>query len=108
MFIHPFIKLQYSMVIVCEVNNFLKVKYRTNRTISGTVKPVLSGHSKIDKTKILMTKGSLMKSKVLQNAPLGAFCNTFLLTCINETKSATMNIFRKIFFSKNGVCKSRI
>ena len=61
MFIHPFIKLQYSMVIVCEVNNFLKVKYRTNRTISGTVKPVLSGHSKIDKTKIVMTKGSLMK-----------------------------------------------
>ena len=25
-----------------------------------------------------------------------------------ETKSATMNIFRKIFFFKNGVCKSRI
>ena len=25
-----------------------------------------------------------------------------------ETKSATMNISRKIFFSKNGVCKSRI
>ena len=25
-----------------------------------------------------------------------------------ETKSETMNIFRKIFFSKNGVCKSRI
>ena len=25
------------------------------------VKPVLSGHSKIDKTKILMTNGSLMK-----------------------------------------------
>ena len=42
-----------------------------------TVKPVLSGHSKIDKTKILMTNGSLMKVKVLQNAPFGAFCNTF-------------------------------
>ena len=27
----------------------------------NTVKPVLSGHSKIDKTKILMTSGSLMK-----------------------------------------------
>ena len=27
--------------------------------------------------KILMTNGSLMKVKVLQNAPLGAFCNTF-------------------------------
>ena len=27
----------------------------------STVKPVLSGHSKVDKTKILMTNGSLMK-----------------------------------------------
>ena len=27
----------------------------------NTIKPVLSGHSKIDKTKTLMTKGSLMK-----------------------------------------------
>ena len=43
----------------------------------GTVKPVLSGHSKIDKTKILMINGSLMKVKVLQNAPIRAFCNTF-------------------------------
>ena len=63
-----------------------------------TVKPVLSGHSKIDKTKVLMANGSLMKVKVLpkrrqklvfktdyslmqvkslQNAPIGAFCNTF-------------------------------
>ena len=39
-----------------------------------TVKPVYNGHSKIDKTKILITFGSLMKVKVLQNA---AFCNTF-------------------------------
>ena len=30
-------------------------------TIYNTVKPVLSGHSQIDKTKILMTYGSLMK-----------------------------------------------
>ena len=37
---------------------------------SNTVKPVLSGHAKIDKTKILMTNGSLMKL-------IGAFCNTF-------------------------------
>ena len=28
-----------------------------------TVKPVLSGHSKIDKTKVLNTNGSLMKVK---------------------------------------------
>ena len=31
--------------------------------IISTVKPVLSGHSKIDKTKIFMTNGSLMKVK---------------------------------------------
>ena len=29
----------------------------------NTVKPVLSGHSKMDKTKVLMTNGSLMKVK---------------------------------------------
>ena len=40
-----------------------------------TVKPALSDHSKIDKTKILMTNGSLMKVKVLQYALLGVFCN---------------------------------
>ena len=28
---------------------------------NNTVKPVLSRHSKIDKTKVLMAKGSLMK-----------------------------------------------
>ena len=33
----------------------------TFTTFSYTVKPVLSGHSKIDKTKILKTNGSLMK-----------------------------------------------
>ena len=44
--------------------------------LASTVKPVLSGHPKIDQTKILMTYGSLMKVEVLQNA-LGAFCNTF-------------------------------
>ena len=32
---------------------------------------------KKDKTKIFITNGSLVKVKVLQNAPLGAFCNTF-------------------------------
>ena len=31
--------------------------------LTSTVKPVLSGHSKIDKTKILMTNISLMKVK---------------------------------------------
>ena len=39
------------------------------------VKPVLSGHSKIDKTKVLKPLGSLVR--VESTAPLGAFCNTF-------------------------------
>ena len=33
------------------------------KIVVGTVKPVLSGLSKIDKTKILMTNGSIMKVK---------------------------------------------
>ena len=37
------------------------------------VKPVFSGHSKIDETKILITDGNLMQVKVLQNATLGPF-----------------------------------
>ena len=35
----------------------------TKPTLFHTVKSVLNGHSKIDKTHILMTKGSLMKVK---------------------------------------------
>ena len=31
--------------------------------VAVTVKPVLSGHSKIDKTKIFMTNGSCLKKK---------------------------------------------
>ena len=38
--------------------------------MGGTLKPFLSGHSKNEKTKVLMTNGSSMKSKVLQNALL--------------------------------------
>ena len=46
-------------------------------TIYCTVKPSLSGHSKIDKTKILMTNGSLMKVYSIADCSWGAFCNTF-------------------------------
>ena len=37
----------------------------------------LCGHSKIDKTKILKTDGSLMHVKSIAERSLGAFCNTF-------------------------------
>ena len=42
-----------------------------------TVKPVLSGHSKIDKTKALKTVGSLMQVKSIAECFLEAVCNTF-------------------------------
>ena len=47
------------------------------RFVYGTVKPVLSSHSKIDKTKVLKTNGSLMKVDSIAECSLGAFCNTF-------------------------------
>ena len=45
--------------------------------VDSTVKPVLSGYSKIDKTKVLKTNGSLMKVESIAECSLGAFCNTF-------------------------------
>ena len=42
-----------------------------------TVKPALNGHSKIDKTKVLKTNGSLLKVKSIAECSLGAFCNSF-------------------------------
>ena len=45
--------------------------------LTSTVKPVLSSHSKIDKTNVSKTNGSLMKIKSIAECSLGAFCNTF-------------------------------
>ena len=42
-----------------------------------SVKPFLSGHSKIDKTKALEINGSLMMVESIAECSLGAFCNTF-------------------------------
>ena len=51
---------------------------QTNKT-----KPVLSGHSKIDKTKILMTKGSLMRvESIAELLPLEH--SAVLWTCIKQ------------------------
>ena len=45
--------------------------------LAHTVKPVLSGHPKIDKTKVLETNGILMKVESIAECSLGAFCSTF-------------------------------
>ena len=42
-----------------------------------TVKPVLSGHSKKDKTKILMKNGSLMKIKSIAECSLWSILQYF-------------------------------
>ena len=45
--------------------------------VSHTVKPVLSGQSKTTKNWFSRPVIAKCMSKVLQNAPKGAFCNTF-------------------------------
>ena len=44
-----------------------------------TVKPVLSGRSKIDKTKVCKTGGSLVQVESIAECSTSAFCNTFKL-----------------------------
>ena len=49
-------------------------------SIKGTtVKPVFSGHSKIDEIKDLKTDESLRKVESIAECSLGAFCKTFEL-----------------------------
>ena len=64
-----------------ETNTWNMAIYYTCHTVLNmllcTVKHVLSGHSKIDKIKVLMENGSLMKAESIVECSLGAFCNTF-------------------------------
>ena len=46
-------------------------------SVEDTVKPVLSSHSKRTPDWFSITIITLCRSKVLQNAPREAFCNTF-------------------------------
>ena len=50
-----------------QVINLLKLKVMVGNTGNrNTVKPVLSGHSKIDKTKVLKTGASLVQVKSIE------------------------------------------
>ena len=62
----------------------------TANNVLRTVKPVLSSLSKIEKTKVLKTNGSLMKVQSISEC-LGAFCNT--LTCIIKALIGLENQF---------------
>ena len=50
---------------------------RLRTVLRGPVEPVLSSHSKIDKTKVLKTSGSLVQVKNIAECSTRAFCNTF-------------------------------
>ena len=64
------------MINSLDIQNF-------NRKQKEYSKTVLSGHSKIDKTKILMTNGSLMKvESIVECSPLER--SAILLTCIKR------------------------
>ena len=58
-------------------------RLHTHKTVRQSVlapeqrESTVSGHSKIDKTKTLMTSSSLMKIESIAECSLGAFCNTF-------------------------------
>ena len=56
----------FQVTLTC--NHFVK---------AYTAKPVLSGHSKIGKTRVLKTNGSLMKVESIAECSKRAFCNTF-------------------------------
>ena len=64
-----------SLVVPYSVKFTLLLKQSTLRV--HAVKPVLSDHSEIDKTKAFRTNGSLMKVESIAECSLGAFCNTF-------------------------------
>ena len=57
------------------------------------MKPVLSGHSEIDETKVLKTGGSLVQVKSIAECS-GAFCKTFDL---HEVIFGIENILGSIF-----------
>ena len=58
-----------------------------------TVKPVLSGHSKIDKTKILETDDSLMQAESIAECYLLEH-SAILLTCIKRYSVLKTNFGR--------------
>ena len=59
----PFLVLPHCSLML-QTNPLVQLRQKDlyrNKIMIPAVKPVLKGHSKIDKTKILMTNGSLMK-----------------------------------------------
>ena len=88
-FIHRIINeviLENQETVICQQNYFfflivpvvdpVKNVY-IRKKCKCTLKAVLSDHSKIDKTKVFKTNGSLMKVESIAECSKRAFCNTF-------------------------------
>ena len=69
------------LIVSNQIEEFISISIPRVKALKSrytcTVKPVLSGHSKIDKERVLKTNGSLMKVESIAECSLGAFCNTF-------------------------------
>ena len=65
-----------QVIYLCSLGKGLNIP-SVKQILWPTVKPVLSDHSKINKTNVLGTNGSLMKVESIVECSLGAFCNTF-------------------------------
>ena len=63
-----FPNLQYNPLLFCRMNAF---------DLSIIVEPVLSIHSKLDKTKLLKTDDISMPVESIAECSLEALCNTF-------------------------------
>ena len=59
------------------------MEYGANPSFVYTVNPVLSGHSKIVKTRVLMANGSFMKAKSIAECSFLEHSG-ILLTCIKR------------------------
>ena len=71
------IKFLENHILYFHVIHLLRLHLRHKLVNRNTVKPVLRGHSKLDKTKILMTNGNLMKVKSIAESSKGSILHYF-------------------------------
>ena len=62
--------------------------------IMNTLKPVLSGYSKIDITKILETNGSLMKAESIAECSLGKPISVFLRVAVLHRSYSILSSYK--------------
>ena len=62
----------------------------------NTLKPVLSGHSKTDKTEVLKACGTLMQVKSTAECSTGVEHSAILLTCIKQL--SVLKTYTLVFF----------